>query len=145
MRRIAPRDIVAFTGLVMLGVGHMPASAQLNIIPTYDSSITSLSNAADIESTINAAISFYNTNITNPTTVTIDFGNISTGLGQSLSSFYEVNYSDFATNLASTVTGNKSFLQSVPVQTNNPVNNNTQVAATSAELRTLGFGSSFTG
>ena len=145
MYKNVSRNGLTLTGLSLLGLAGLPAHAQFIINPTYDSSITSRPDAAAIESTINSAISSYETLITNPGTVNIDFGNINSGLGQSSTTFYTVDYSAYAAALKATATGNTSFLQSVPVQVANPVNGSTTIDATSAQLRTLGFGPTFVG
>ena len=49
----------AFVLPVMLGLCATQAHAGLTIIPTYDPSITSLSNAAAIEATIQTTINVY--------------------------------------------------------------------------------------
>jgi hypothetical protein len=82
------------TSLLLAGAASLvlsgPAHATLTIIPTFDSSITSLPGAAAIEGAINNAISAVTTNITSPNniTVSIDFQNMSTGLGESTTGFY---------------------------------------------------------
>src|SRR5204863_432347 len=50
-----------------------PARANLLIVPTFDSSITSDPNAATIEAGINAAIARVEAHILNPLTVNITF------------------------------------------------------------------------
>ena len=57
------------------------AQANLTIIPTFDSSITSSSNAAQIEATLNQVCAFYNANFTDNDTVHITFTNFNSGLG----------------------------------------------------------------
>ena len=140
-----PYGVLTASLAAVLLSGSAPAHAQFMINPNFESSITSLYNASNIENTINSAISFYNTNITNAVTVTINFGGINTGLGQSTTTRYSVDYSAYATALHATATGNTSFLQSVPIQAANPVNGSTTVRASSAQLRTLGFGPLYPG
>lgn len=79
----------------------LASSAQaVQIIPTFDSSITSAANSAEIESTIIAATRFY-TNFSDPVDVNIYFGLGSTNhlVGESLTSFYGAAYSDYLEGL----------------------------------------------
>lgn len=79
----------------------MASSAQaLQIVPTFDSSITGAANAAEIESTIIAATQFYQ-NFSDPVDVNIYFrlGSLDLRVGQSLTPFYGVAYSDFLDGL----------------------------------------------
>jgi len=120
-----------------------PAHATLTIIPTFDSSITSLPGAAAIEGAINNAISAVTTNITSPNniTVSIDFQNMGTGLGESTTGFYNVGYSSFRSAFAAVATqpNQLTALASLPNTANNPVTNNANLLVTSAEGRNLGF------
>jgi hypothetical protein len=76
------------------------ASANLIIIPTFDSSITSLSNAAAVETTIDSAIGMYETTFSNNISVNITFQNMSSGLGQSEFNVFDISYSTFRQALA---------------------------------------------
>lgn len=82
----------------------------IDIVPSFSSSITSDPNAAAIEATINTAISFYNGNITTPSTdpVNITFQEMSTGLGSSLTTFYKESYASFLGALAATSSGDST-------------------------------------
>ncbi len=89
-----PWGVVAAVVAVVLFCGHTQANAAgLTINPTFDSSITSLPGAAGIESAINSAITAVESSITSPNniTVSIDFQNMSSGLGQSLTTEYDVH------------------------------------------------------
>jgi hypothetical protein len=67
--RLAGVGLLAMSfGLVLLGRAT-PAEAGLVITPTFDTSITSLSNAAAVESSINAAIANIEADITSPNNV----------------------------------------------------------------------------
>jgi len=135
------------TSLLLAGAASLvlsgPAHATLTIIPTFDSSITSLPGAAAIEGAINNAISAVTTNITSPNniTVSIDFQNMSTGLGESTTGFYNVGYSSFRSAFAAVATqpNQLTALASLPNTANNPVTNNANLLVTSAEGRNLGF------
>ena len=126
----------------------MPADADvaLNIIPTFDSSITSDPHAAAIEATINSAINFYETTFTTHTPaqigVTIDFQEMSGGLGESTTGSYKETYTNFITNLKAASSGDATdttALAGLPVAANNPVTGSTTINGKSAELRALGF------
>lgn len=116
-------------------------SAGLIINPIYDSSITSDPNSATIQNTINAAIQQYEALFSDPITVTIQFSKMSSGLGQSLTYIGSVPYSDFLTALkADARTTNDSIaLAHLPGGTVNPVNGDTDVMLTTANLRALGM------
>jgi hypothetical protein len=128
-----------------IGTDTARADVALNIIPTFEASITGDPNAAAIEATINAAINFYDTNLTThtaaPIGVTIDFGE-GGGLGQSNTTLYKVSYSSFiaaltaANSLDSTDT---TALAGLPTGTTNPVNGTTSINVKTAELRALGY------
>src|ERR1035438_336067 len=118
----------------------------LTITPTFESSITSDSNAAAIEATINAAIGFYTSTFTtataSPINVTIDFQEMSTGLGQSSTTLYKVSYQSFINALTGASSGDATdttALAGLPTGTTNPVTGSTSINAKTAELRALGF------
>src|SRR5438477_11208261 len=73
----------------------------LTIIPTFDASITSDPQAATIEATINAAIAVYQSNFSDPVTVSIKFQKMSSGLGASSSYFQSFSYSSYLAALVS--------------------------------------------
>ena len=126
---------------VLLGLSAAQAHAGLVITPTFDSSITSRTDASTIEGTINSAISVYETDFTNPVNVSILFAaDESVGLGQSSTYVGTVDYTDYRTNLFTTKThgtDNTTFENYIPAT--NPVNTSTQVSDTLAGLRALGF------
>src|SRR5579871_6481804 len=88
--------IVMATGIQPVFAGSI---SPLSIIATFDSSITSDPNAASIENTIDTAITFYETTFTTataaPINVSIEFQNISTGLGQSQTAEGIFSYQSF--------------------------------------------------
>jgi hypothetical protein len=127
----------------------MPAAplawANLVITPTFDSSITGDPNAAAIEGTINTAINTYESAFTDPINVTIDFKEMTTGLGQSNTTLYKISYSDFYNALvADAKSGNDATALahlpngSAPGSTN-PVTGSTTINVKTADLRALGF------
>ena len=119
-----------------------PARASLIIIPTFESNITSDPNAAFIETTINQAIGFYEANISTPITVNIEYGEMASGLGESITYYNTVTYSQYLAALQAHSSGDAvdaSALASLPAGPNNPVNGNTQMDVTTANLRALGL------
>jgi PEP-CTERM motif len=128
---------------VALALGAtIPAQANITFNATFLPSITGDSNAAAIEATINQAISFYEANITNNTTVNITFGEMGGGLGQSSTFFGTITYAQYLSALQSHSSGDGTDTQalaSLPAGPNNPVNGTTSVDVTTALLRTLGF------
>jgi hypothetical protein len=110
------------------------------IVPTFDSTITSDSNAATIMATINAAIAIYQATFSNPISVAIKFQE-GGGLGSSSTWIGSVSYSSYLTALGSHATSanDATALAHLPVGPNNPVNANSSVELTTANLRALGF------
>jgi hypothetical protein len=129
--------------VVLLGRAA-PVSANLVIVPTFDSSITSDPNAAAIEGVINAAVQEYNQDFSTPAVpapVTILFSSMNSGLGQSVASLYEGPYLPTLTALQSVAHTPDAInaLQTLPATTGNPVNGNANVFITSANLRAIGI------
>lgn len=128
-------------GAVGLATFAAPARA-LAITAVYESSITSDPNATAIESAINGVVSFYDMSISTPITVTVDFAEMTSGLGQSSTFFGTISYSQYLAALQSHSSGDAvdtAALASLPAGPNNPVNGGTQVDVTTANLRALGF------
>ena len=73
--------------------------ANLTIVPTFDSTITSDPNAATIEATINTAISSVESYIANPVTVSIDFEETNSGLAESETYIGETPYTTYLNQL----------------------------------------------
>ncbi|HLZ75158.1 MAG TPA: NF038122 family metalloprotease [Phenylobacterium sp.] len=113
----------------------------LTINATFDSSITSLSNAAAVEAAINNAVSFYSV-FTNPATVSIDF-QTGGGLGSSNTALYFDSYSDY---VFGGLTGNslsnpQNTVLSTALQPANLAAGNKAdiIIATAAGFRALGY------
>jgi hypothetical protein len=136
-------------GTFGLGLGATvylaPAFAQSNltITPTFDSSITSLSDASTVEATINAAIANLESDVTtvSPVSVGILFNNVATGLGSSLTPTDDLSYSTYLTDLQANP--NKSAIQTsayatLPAGPSTGINNATQVLLTAANLAAIG-------
>ena len=135
--------------VAVLACAAMPAAANsispLTITPTFDSSITSDPNAAAIETSINAAISFYTTNLTTataaPINVTIDFKE-GGGLGESSTTLYKVTYQSFLNALIAASSGDltdTTALSGILTGPDNPVTGSANIDVKTAELRALGY------
>ena len=133
---------VACLAVMLLGLSHGPAArAQLVIEPTFDSSITSLPDASTIEASIDDAISRLDAAIENPITVSIDFQDMSSGLGESDTYVNNLPYSQYLSDLKNNqiLSGNDTTaLNSLPAQSHNPVNGNRNVTLTLPLLRAIG-------
>ncbi len=124
------------------------AHADLDIVPTFGSTITSDPNAATIEAAINATIARVESDISNNVAVDITFQESTTGLGGSTTLAYTVPYPTYANALLTQQTLSASdvsaiaSLNYVPGTTvNNPVNNSGSVVVGTALARTLGIAS----
>ncbi len=128
--------------VALAGVAGIAAPAHaLTIVPTFDSSITSNSNAASYEGDINNAINAIDSYIANPVQVNIDFKNTSTGLGQSSTFFNSLAYSTYVSNLNSNAAPSPyQATANATLPTTNPVpgNNSSSVDITLPLLRALG-------
>jgi hypothetical protein len=113
----------------------------LTIIPVFDSSITSDPQAATIESTINAAIGVYESDFSDRITVSITFKEMSSGLGESQTSYNTYTYSAYRAALvtAATTADDSTALANLPVQVDNPVNTNQNVNVKTALAWDLGL------
>ncbi|PYU30022.1 MAG: hypothetical protein DMG31_15185 [Acidobacteria bacterium] len=111
------------------------------IVPTYDSTITSDSNAATIEATINSTIGVYEATFTDPITVNITFQEMNSGLGQSSTFFDTILYSSYLTALtADKKSSNDAIaLAHLGAGPNNPVNNNPNINVKLPNLRAVGI------
>jgi hypothetical protein len=130
-------------GVVAVGLATFAVPARaITITAIYDSSITSDPNAAAIESTINQVVSFYDLTLTTPITVEIDFQEMFSGLGQSSTFVGQITYDQYLAALQAHSSGDAVdtiALASLPAGPNNPVNGDTRVDVTTANLRALGF------
>lgn len=129
-------------GLAVVVFAASSARANITIVPTFDSTITNDPHATQIEATINQAIGFYEANITTPTTVTVTYAEMTSGLGQSSTYINSTSYSSFRSALASHSSGDAtdtSALASLPTGSANPVNGGSTVTASLPLLRAVGF------
>lgn len=115
----------------------------LTIVPTFDASITSDTNATTIENTINSALQLYQARFSDPITVTILFKEISTsGLyGQSQWSYYDLSYSSYRSALAShaTTANDTLALSLLPATSANPVTGTDKISVKTANMHALGI------
>jgi MYXO-CTERM domain-containing protein len=130
--------------LFLLVAAAAPASANLIIIPTFASSITTDPNAAAIEGTINSAISIYEADIATPITVNITYQE-GGGLGGSSFALYTISYTDFYAALqASATSANDAIalarLAEDGTGVDNPVTGTPTVLIKPANALALGFG-----
>ncbi len=107
MRRLLPRRAPGLAALGFLTVlFSLPARANITFIVNFESSVTSDPNAAAVEGDINSVISLYESMITNNITVTVDFAEMSGGLGESDTFFSPgVSYNTYCNDLQATIGG----------------------------------------
>ena len=120
-------------------------ASSLTIVPTFDSSVTSHPQSANIQAAINAAIAVYQARIMTPVVVSIKFQTMNTGLGAS--STYRVTkpykeYRSFLLGHATSVDAMNS-LQAVPPGSFNPVNSDLNMYLPTALGRAAGYFDSF--
>jgi len=130
-------------GVVLLVVaGCCSARADLTIVPIYDTTILSDSNAATIENSIQASINSLEADVANNITVDITFKEMSSGLGESNTVYYDTSYASYLTALQNnqirTVNDNSAIASLGSGTSANPVNGNVNIIATGALLEALG-------
>jgi hypothetical protein len=141
------KKVYGFTNTVVgLGMALLTFSplARGNIVinAVFDSTITSDVNAASIESTINQAVSFYESNIVTPVTVTVHYSEMTSGLGQSSTFFSSITYNQYLAALQTHTSGDAidtAALASLPAGPDNPVNGSRSMDLALPNLRALGF------
>jgi hypothetical protein len=129
--------------LLISAAAGVPAHAGLIIDPTFDSTITSQTGAAGIESTIDGAISLFENTYTNNITVSIEFYATTTGLGESQVGFtYNQPYQAFYNALVTT-NANPAAIAGLTANNgnnaNNPVNGTQTINVKSANERAVGL------
>ena len=138
----AIQRLIASTSLASILTLALNTSAFALVIgATFDSTITSDPNAAAIEGVINTAIGTYESTFSDPITVSIDFKEMLSGLGESITGFYKESYTSFITALHNDATSSAdaTALAHLPIQVTNPVTGSTSINGSSANLRALGF------
>lgn len=151
MRRSKRSQVLAHAvlgfGLGSGGLLTLAAQARANLVidPTFDSTITSDSNAATIEAAINSTISRVEADISNNVTVSIYFDEMTGGLGQSQSTEYYQSYSGYRSLLSGSQAlspDDTVALAHLPVQAANPVDGNStseSMVIAAPTLRALGL------
>lgn len=130
-------------GVIFCAGGLLSSAAFANLVinPTWDTSITSNGNSAQIQATINQAIAFYNTNFSDAITVDITFKVANTGLGSSNTGFIFDTYSNFRTKLGAdgSTADDTTALASLVGGAVNPVTAGANVAISRANAKALGY------
>ncbi len=110
--------------------------AGLTIIPTFNANIDAATRIV-----INNAIAFYQNTFTNNITVNIEFHNMSTGLGESVSIIYSGPYASYRAALgASAASADDAIaLANTPSGPTNPVTGSANILVKSANGRALGL------
>jgi hypothetical protein len=143
-----PTRLILAAVPALLGLAAAQAHAQLVVTPTFDSTWSLDPTAAADEATITSMLATtYDADFTNPVTVAIDFSDVNTGLGTSLTGYYGTSYSSYQSALTSVKQvanggdGNTAFLAELPASGNPvPGNSTAGVSFTSAQGRALGLG-----
>ena len=127
-------------GAVSLGL--ITPAYSLTITATFDTSITSATNAAAIEGAINFALKTLQSNIVDNVAVSILFvSDESVGLGQSQTLGEDVDYAAFITALRSHAASltDTNALKRLTNNTQDPVIGKTTIHLTTAQARVLGI------
>ncbi len=125
--------------MLLLGAALVvPVQADLLITPTFDSSVTST-----VKTTINQAISFFESTYTNNIDVDIYFQASNSGLGSSNFAFYNEDYQTFYNDLKTT-DANPAAIAGLTAanngnSTDNPVTGSSQIYIKSADARAVGI------
>lgn len=125
----------------VVSMAALPASANLTINPTYDSTITSLGTSAQIQSCLNSVCNLYNSYFSDPITVNITFRNTTSGLGSNSPTTITVSYATYRAALAadSSTANDTVALANLDNTTNNPVNGSANITLSRANARALGI------
>jgi hypothetical protein len=113
-----------------------PPAGGLVIVPNFNANVDQ-----PTRDTINNIINFYETTITTPITVNINFRDMSTGLGSSFFVFYNGPYSSFRTALGAAATSpdDATALSITATGSANPINGNASIGLKSANGRAVGL------
>jgi hypothetical protein len=132
-----------FLAIILNIVGSVPARANLTIVPTWDSSITSDVNASSITNTILQFLAVYQASFSDNITVTITYAEMSGGLGNSTSYYMPgISYSSYRASLVShaSTASDALALAHLPNTTTNPVNGSSTMSINLPVGRALGIG-----
>jgi len=120
----------------------MGSRANLVIVPTWDSTITSDPNYSTITNTIMQVLALYPASFSDNVTVTITFAETSSGLGQSLTYYVPgLAYSTVRSRLISNASTpeDETAVAYLPNTSANPVNGSSTMALFLPNARALGF------
>ena len=121
--------------------GATPAGA-VTFNLTYDSTVTSLSYASQVESACNYVGQQYQSLLSDPITININIGAMTKGLGQSTSELEGVDYATLRSALAADrkTANDRTAVASLPTNDPSPGGNSTY-AVTLAQAKALGINS----
>jgi hypothetical protein len=125
-----------------LFLAGVPVYANMSFTATYLSSITGNADASAIESNINSVLNMYSMDIFNNINVAIDFGTMTSGLGESMFSFDTVSYNTYCTDLkaGATSAADASANSSLgPCGATNPINGTASVELKYANANAVGI------
>jgi hypothetical protein len=127
-------------GALLLGLSSA-AHAALKINPTFDASINSKYNAAQIKQVVNSAIAFYQAKYTDNIVLNITFADTTSGIGSNTAPFYVVPYSTLNTALRrdATSANDTTALTRLPAANIDPVQGLPNVFVKQANLKALGI------
>lgn len=139
---LSRRHVCVLAGGVLATSLAAPSAKALTIAATFDSSITTNANSASIISTINSAISDYQTKFADPVTVYIKFQADSSSLGSSSTHYLILPYQAFYNQLVAdaTTSTDATALAHLPNQSANPVNGSSNIGISTALYKAVGFG-----
>jgi hypothetical protein len=142
----AARLLIKFASITSAVIAlYGSASAQLTITPTFDPSVTDLTNASAIEAGIYAAITQIENSITtrfsDPVTIYFTNSTDPNVLGQSLTPQEELSYTTYLSDLGANPTLSPlqtAALSTMPVTPGSDLNNDTNLFLTAANLAAIG-------
>ena len=138
--------LLAASAMMFLAAGAINGSVgAMTITPHFESSITSSAHYSTIAADINSALTFYNQNVLNPISVSIDFAVTSTTssasyLGQSNSTIYSPSYNTYTSAMQTNATQYNNAIERTAynnLQYGNDSNGATSINATAPDMRAL--------
>ena len=146
--------LLAASAMLIMAAGAINGSVDaMTITPHFESSITSSASYTTIAADINSALTFYNQNVLNPTSVSIDFAVTSTTssasyLGQSNSTIYSPSYNTYTSAMQTNATQNSNAIELTAynnLQYGNDSNGAKSIDATAPNMRVLTGSATYTG
>ncbi len=133
------RRLAAVTAVSLaFGVAAQSASA-FQIVASFGSSITGLSNASAVEATLNNMVAFFNSTYTGSAVVNIQYNSMGSGLGQSSTAYVTgLSYASYHSALISHSSGDAIDSAALAELASNPPSEST-LDLTTANARELGF------